>query len=257
MMPLPHVRWPTVLFFLLPITILGRTTALFSLSYYYMIPLLPFVALGLASLIRHGMPFIFQTLRPFMGQVASPLRSAAGTLRGGRGFAAALMAVAIVIPFANSLWLTIDQVDGQFKTAIDSFLIDPFDAQQAADYVNQRTQHADVVVASPGVAWLIDAHVADFQMSIAFNGEATPHLPADLPRDRFAFDPDYHRARFVVVDNLWRNWGIPNVNGVEAILTDVEEWPLVFKAGEIEVYRNPPIGSLFCRDVGFILFLVR
>jgi len=38
-------------FVLVPFVILGRTTPLFSLSFYYMIPFLPFAALGVASLM--------------------------------------------------------------------------------------------------------------------------------------------------------------------------------------------------------------
>jgi hypothetical protein len=38
----------------------------------------------------------------------------------------------------------------------------------------------------------------------AYQGHLTPHLPADLPRDRFAFDPRFATARFVVIDPLWR-----------------------------------------------------
>ena len=59
-----------------------------------------------------------------------------------------------------------------------------------------------------------------------------------MPADRFAFDPDYQHARFVIVDNLWRNWAVPNVAGVPGMLREVELWPQVFKAGVIAVYCN-------------------
>jgi hypothetical protein len=96
-----------------------------------------------------------------------------------------------------------------------------------------------VVIASPGLAWSLRANVADFQMSIAFTGQRTPHLPADVPRERFAFNPDYTQARFVVVDNLWRNWAVFTVPGVPQMLERVQTWPLMFQSGEIEVYCNP------------------
>ena len=57
--------------------------------------------------------------------------------------------------------------------------------------------------------------------------------------DRFAFNPDYTRARFVIVDNLWRNWGAVHVPLALAMLHDVETWPLAFEAGAIQVYSNP------------------
>jgi hypothetical protein len=150
-----------------------------------------------------------------------------------------LIAVAISVPFVSSLWITLEQVKGRFKTDIDPFLIEPDDARQASNYVNRHALSNDVVIASPGLAWLLNANVADFQMSIAFNGQATPHLPADLPHDRWAFDPDYQRARFIVIDNLWRNWAVPNVSGVAEMLKQVESWRLVFTSGEVAIYENP------------------
>ncbi|MBA3874599.1 MAG: glycosyltransferase family 39 protein, partial [Anaerolineae bacterium] len=49
-----RLRWIAVLFFFIPIVFIGRTNALYNLSAYYMIPLLPFIALGIASLVRYG-----------------------------------------------------------------------------------------------------------------------------------------------------------------------------------------------------------
>ena len=59
----PRLRWIAVAFFVIPIVLLGRTTALFSLSFYYLIPLLPFVALGVASLIRSGADWTGEQIR--------------------------------------------------------------------------------------------------------------------------------------------------------------------------------------------------
>lgn len=43
-----------------------------------------------------------------------------------------------------------------------------------------------------------------------------------------------------MIDNLWRNWGIYHIPGLDGIMSDIQEnWALVFEAGEITVYRNP------------------
>ena len=113
--------------------------------------------------------------------------------------------------------------------------------------MNARTVADDVVIASPGLAWVFDVHTADPQMAMAYEGQATPHLPADIPADRFVFEPDYRQARFVVVDNYWYNWAVHNaririrVAGVSALVHEVQDWPLVFGSGAIEVYRNPSL----------------
>jgi hypothetical protein len=217
----------SLLFFLLPIVLLGRTNALYSLTFYYMIPLLPFVCLGVAVFIESAASYLFRIAREMF---------AGRAMRVGAYTLAALL---IVAPFFTSTLLSLNQVNDRFQTAIDPFLIDPASARDVAVYINAQVEPDDVVIASPALAWLLQANVADFQMSIASTGQATAHIPAGLPADRFAFDADYHHARFVVVDNLWRNWAVHNIAGIAEMMQTVAQWPLVFESGEIEVYQNP------------------
>jgi hypothetical protein len=208
-----------LLFGLVPLVLLGRTTALYSLSYYYLVPLLPFAALGAAAL-----------LRALLGWAAPPLAPAA--LR------AALWAFLAVLGL-GMLGLELGQVRAGFATAIDPFLLAPADARAAAAFVAARRAPGDLVLASPGLAWLLPGETADFQMALAYTGSPTPHVPADLPRERYRFDPSPGRARFVVVDPLWRNWGRFNVAGLPRLLAEVEQWPVAFQSGEITVYARP------------------
>jgi hypothetical protein len=230
-----RLRGLALLLLLSPIAILGRTEALFNLSAYYVIPLLPLVSLGVAVVLRWGLPYAWRKVQgalrgSFEPQLSDKLLPTAAGL--------VILAV-IVSPFFTSTLYSIRRTREGFPTIIDPFLIDPQSARQVAGYVNARASGDDVVIASPGLAWSLRANVADFQMSIAFTGQRTPHLPADVPRERFAFNPDYTQARFVVVDNLWRNWAVFTVPGVPQMLERVQTWPLMFQSGEIEVYCNP------------------
>jgi hypothetical protein len=209
---LNHASAVTLAFLLLPFVLLGRTTPLFSLSAYYLIPLFPLMALGVANVVR-------------------PRRGAPITY-----VVATLFVTLALLPLTLS---HIAQTREGFHTDIDPFLLNPQDAARAAAYLNDVADADDVVIASPGVAWSITARTADMQMPIAYRGTATPHLPANLPSNRWAFSPDYNAARFVVIDNLWRNWAMPNIPGVAEMVRDVAEWPLVFHAGEIVIYQNP------------------
>jgi hypothetical protein len=205
------VRNLSLFFLLWPIAILGRTVALYSLSFYYMIPLLPLIVLGVAVLIH--------TLAKYQ-----------------RLLALAAMMLALVF-FPASL----RQLYSGFVTPIDDFLINPEDARAAAQFVNQHSQANDVIIASPAVAWLLQSNVADFQMAVAATGEATVHLPANLPVNRFAFDPRYPTARYIIVDNLWRNWAAVHMPAVAEMIQTVAAWPMAFQAGEISVYQNPTL----------------
>lgn len=260
-----RLRYLALLFLLWPIAAVGRVVALHSLSFYYMIPWLPLVTLGVAALAQYGAPRVYRGVTQFTAESLRAQRKTGVSLRPPPGIAAARQrrgnvrlggeipirfqaivaataTLAIVAaPFAASIGFTLDRVHGNFGTIIDPFLIDPADAERAAEYVNAHTRGEDVVIASPALAWLLTANTADFQMAIAATGHATVHLPANLPADRFAFDARYTSARFVVIDNLWRNWGALHMPEVQAMLQVVETWPLVFESGAIAVYRRPDV----------------
>ena len=102
--------------FIIPIVLLGRTTALFSLSFYYLIPLLPLVALGVASLIRYGVPLV-------VGWILKPPQA---------DRVVAFVGVVIAVILSISTATLIDQVRNGFHTDIDAFLLNPADAVQAA-----------------------------------------------------------------------------------------------------------------------------
>ncbi len=207
------------------VILVGRTAALYSLSAYYTIPLLPLLTLGLAG----GVVRIVEwSTRPLPARTRYVPALAAGLVIG----------VLLLRTAPDDL----RHVQTGFPTEIDAFLIAPADARAVAAYVNDRVQPDDVVIASPGVGWLIRADVADFQMTVAVSGEAGPNLPGNLPAGRWAFDPGLDGARFVVVDNLWRTWGAAHLPGARAMLDRVAGWPRVFQSGAIEVFANPALG---------------
>ncbi len=219
------LRQPAALLLLiLPIAQLGRTVALHNLSAYYMIPMLPLIALGTARFVEQAAIYGYGHAKPHIG----------------RWLALGLIAALLGTPFITLLSRTAQQVDNFYPTTIDPFLLNPADAKQVADYVNANTRETDTIIASPAIGWLFNAQVADFQMAVAVDGQTTPHLPANIPSERWAFDPRYEQARYVIIDNLWRNWGVLHNPPVEAMVARVEaDWLLVFESGLIQVYEKP------------------
>ncbi|MEM7111609.1 MAG: hypothetical protein AAF614_04205 [Chloroflexota bacterium] len=213
--PLP-LRWLVLAMVGLPFVVMGRSQALFSLSFYYMIPLLPFVALGAAALVSYGW---------------------AQMNMDGRWWQRAILGALVGVPLGVSTWGLVGQVEGGVQTAVSPFLLNPNDARKTAVFLNQRITPDDVVITSPGVAWLIEGKTADFQMAIAAEGGQVPHLPDNLPANRFRFDPRFANARYVVVDNLWRNWAVFHVPDLVEKLEKVERETAVFQAGQIQVYE--------------------
>jgi hypothetical protein len=248
------------LLLLTPIILLGRTEALYHLSFYYMIPLLPLISLGMAVVLRWGVPYAGRQLhrallellparrldpdrKPANGLGESPPSQLPGRFKlPDRLVTVAAYAVVLALaatPFLTTTATLVQQTHDGFTTAIDPFLIKPKFARYIANFVNRQTAADDLVIASPGLAWMFQARTADFQMALAFTGQATPHLPANLPPERFAFSPDYTQARFVVVDNLWHTWAVFNVSGVDRMLETLKSWRIAFQSGDITVYCNP------------------
>jgi hypothetical protein len=100
-------------------------------------------------------------------------------------------------------------------------------ARAAVEFINRETGGIDLMITAPEWAWLLRAHVADFQQAMAAEAHATTHFPGDIPPDQFALDP---RVAQLATSR------IPEVT---IMLNQVEQWPLDMQAGDIEVYRNP------------------
>ena len=225
----PVLRGMVLLLILLPMLILGRTNALYDISAYYFIPFTPLVALGAACFVYRATIYVWGLLRDQLRRWI-PSRSYQRLVAIMAGILSALL---IFTPLRTSLMLTAANVNSHLPTAVDPILLNPDDVRQVAAYVNAQVGPGETVIASPGLAWTLNANAADFQMALAADGQATPHFPIDVPADRWSFDPRYQRARFVVVDNLWRNWAVLNIPPLIPLLSQVRDWPLVFESGAI------------------------
>jgi hypothetical protein len=144
-----------------------------------------------------------------------------------------------LVPVVYNTIQSITQVQTRFLTSIDAFLLHPPDIREVLNYIHANSSTNDLIIASAPLAILLDRPAADFQMAVLVMGFDAVHLPHDLPPERFAFNSDYHAARYVVVDNLWRNWGAVHMPALVTILDDLKNWPIVFEAGALQVYENP------------------
>ena len=252
--PHQHLKYTCLLFFFIPFIILGRTTPLFSLSYHYMIPFLPFVAIGLASLVHIATPVIYQTFNGTRTSAAGTPRSVSGDKHKKSAFirvhprtknllATLLTFVFVITPFWYTNVLTWEKIQTNWPSGITPFLLNPDEVREAAAYLNQHTTPDDIIIATPTIGWLLDGQPADFQMMLAAEQITTPHLPNNIPHDRWAFQPTLANANFVIIDNWWRNWGILHVPQLEEKLTEVEDsWLPTLPNRHHHHLRHPLIG---------------
>lgn len=247
-LPIPRLRSLSLLALLLPLFTLGRTVIFSHLGYYYFIPLMPFIAIGIASLIKYGALRVFKIVQDafitFLAALSLPKTPFSLWFQKRlTAIVTMLMIFYLVIgAVITTIVFNFTYLKDGFPTLVDEYLLNPDDARQVIDYVNQTTQPDDVVIASPGLAWALDANAADFQMALAYTGVASEHIPGNLPPDRWEFDASYTNARFVVIDNYWTTWGIVVMDDIQTLAEDViSNWTLVFAAGAIQVYENPAL----------------
>lgn len=226
------LRWLVLALWFIPVVMMGRTVALFQLSAYYLIPLLPVIAIGVAALLDRAVPTITRTVTALLPAELPAV---------GRSLIAGLVALLVIgTPLLITLDQTLTRVNTHWQTAIDPFLLDPVEAQAAAACLNALVQTGEVVVASPVIGALLDAtiQVADFQMSIAATGVMTPHLPGNLPPERWLFDARPVEVDYVVLDPLWRGWGAAHIPGLDGWMQAVEAaWTPIYRRSTITVYR--------------------
>lgn len=255
-MPSSRLSKLGALMFITPIMMLGRIAALHGLSFYYLVPILPFVAIGMAGLLCYGVPRLwFYLVNTFQVVVEKwswfPDRFSTPMIYQNVAMilSSLLVLFLMISPFFVTLNRDMEGVQTRWQTQIDPFLIDPDHARGVAEYINHGLKDGDRVVVSPAVAWLIDGDVIDFTVAPAQFVDDKVHFwgltgKDAMPQHRFPYDPRYNNARYVVIDNLWYTWGIHHAEGAWEMVNDVQNrWIIVFETETITVYENPELSS--------------
>jgi hypothetical protein len=214
---------------------------------YYLIPIWPLVALGVALCLYYGAHPAYAVLRDTLGACAARVRAVplpAWAVPVGARVALAALMVGPCVALTTTHWNAL--ADGWPTDRPELFLV-PSDARAVIDYLHAQARPTDLVIASPSLTWALNTRTADFQIAAAYAGIRTIHWPPDLPRARFLYPAGYADARFVVIDPLWRTWAADNVtpatdgqpNAMRVQMAQIEAtWTRVFAAGEIVVYEQ-------------------
>ncbi|MEM9950509.1 MAG: glycosyltransferase family 39 protein [Chloroflexota bacterium] len=207
------------LLFLIPLLLIARTVPLYSLSAYYLIPFLPIVAIGVASLFVRGWDYLQTVQYP-------------------------LVRVLIISVFSLGLFGTIVQtimaIHTDYPTAIDPFLIEAEAAREVAEFVNGYADDNQIIVTSAPIGWLLnhELQVTEFQMASIADGRDAIHVPANLPAERLVIQAGFADTDILVVDNLWRNWGAVHIPQIAEVLAHLDDWQAIYSAGQITVYER-------------------
>jgi hypothetical protein len=90
------------------------------------------------------------------------------------------------------------------------------DIQQTAIWLNQHSKPEDLVICHWNIGWLLHSQNADPLMCVGWNGLPTFTYENRISRERFRYDADLTRAKYIVISDIDRIWtlGQPNVGQV-------------------------------------------
>ena len=115
----------------------------------------------------------------------------------------------------------------------------PSEVQEVAHYLQTHRDAGELVLSTPALAWKLPGQVADFQMALAAEGLRCVHIPNDLPKERFVYDPRFSAAEFAVLDEYLFRWGILQMPDLVEKIAEIEaNWQIVFKTATMKVYRR-------------------
>lgn len=113
------------------------------------------------------------------------------------------------------------------------------DHVQVIDWVNKHTKPSDLVICHWNVGWRLKCQNADLMMCVGWDGLPTFTYEDGLPRDRFRYPADIHKAKFLVLTDIDRIWTLaqPNVN---AVLNErsITGWIPAYQSGSCLVLRS-------------------
>lgn len=224
----------------IPYIITARTFSTLSHSYYYFLPYIPFVAIGISNTIIQVSKWIFDfsdelTTTILSQKVPARIMERLKVFLFDTIFLFTIIAPAAVLIIGLHL-----QTTQQFQTSFDHLLINTEEFNQVTDFVNHLAEPGDLIIASPAVAWALNANTTDYQISIAVNESPTIHFPQGIPKERMRFESSIEKADYVIIDPIMRSWKSYEIPGIEEWIIKVEtEWLQVMQTKTISVFRNP------------------
>lgn len=244
---IPNIRVRVLslgIFFLTLFNIL-RVLYVAELGLHRIIGLFPLLALGAAVFwvraISYALPIIASDFDIFLASVGWRDGIASSLRRRIKALAVSLIAfVAIISPLAFYSFTSIVSVNSGFDANIDRVIArKPVDALAVIDFVNANADTNETVISSPQIGWAIRAKAVEMQQMLSAEGYPSDNYPIALADDRFAYDASIHNARFIIVDNMWREWARNSQPGMPQSLERIQVWPVAFQRGDFTVYRNP------------------
>jgi hypothetical protein len=92
------------------------------------------------------------------------------------------------------------------------------------------------VLASPQIVWAVPAFGVDYAGIIYYENKSGD---STFPHSMFIRPVTLEETTYAILDPLAREFAPLVLSGMDDLIHNIDQWPLAFQAGDIEVYRNP------------------
>jgi len=217
---------------------------------HYLIHLFPFIALGMAAFFERAVPTVLEVLEVAWSGLTErlPLMAKNAGLdrlcrKGQKIVIGVVMFVVVVSPV---IWMVFaDMAQSIYGTYFiftgndDLSLTAEKDVNQVVDYLRGRVTDDDLILASHQIVWAVPtSRQSDWAITLVYEGKDAGYQPR-FPKSRFAYDCSLQESAYVILDPLARGLATQLLPDMKGLVQQVEQWPMVFRAGDLEVYKNP------------------
>lgn len=190
-------------------------------SDHMLIPLYPFLSLGMAIFLQR----IFDFLNSF-----SRFR---------------ILSVAILILLLYPFTFLLYQDVSAFIFGNGLIAEDIEGRYEVAEFVNNYIDNDDIVIADSHLCRLIKCKTSVLLQVVAIDGSKIAYMAPDYGKDRFVFNCSYSNAKFIIISSKDMEWMEENAKEnekVKEIYKEIENWQLVEING-YGIYRNPALSQ--------------
>lgn len=153
----------------------------------------------------------------------------------------ALTAIFFFIPFVCFVQMLMHSINGDFQPRNQYWVTQSTkEVEDAAQWLNARTEPRDTVAGNPNIAWLLEAETVPYLQLITWYGLPTQGYETGNRRERFRYPAGLNNCKYAIIGDIDRRWAFfePNVGELVSRF-ESERWPVVWQGPNYLILKNP------------------
>ena len=217
---------------------------------HYLLPVWPFIMIGLGSFLEKSIAYIYTFLQSSIININSRLlRILPETSKNFLGAFISTLIVFVIV-FLPITWMIILNIRSFMIEPVNPTLVlreNPFsdgfipavDAEAIANEISPTLKPDDFVIAPGVIYWMLPGNATDVRTVVIYEYGGKTLGMGDVNRERFTVNSSLSNAKYAVVDNTWRTWWVNMAPEITTILDEVSNWPMIMTRGDLQLFCNP------------------